>query len=445
MRLVRTLACLTAAALVATGCASSTGDTGPAGAVSLLVFGDPHELAAYRKLEAAYEKAVPGADLRLIEASDRKDLITRLSTSIAGGKPPDLFLMNYRFYGQFAKRNAIEPAHDLLARSTAIHARDFYPQALSAFQVDGKQLCMPQNMSSLVVYYNKALFAKHGVAEPKAGWGWHDMVATAAALTRDANGDVVKGADPDATPGTPVPTGPPPVSYGLGLSPEIIRLAPFIWSNGGTLVDDEKRPTRFAFDEPAIEALSEFIDLRGKHGVVPTDQEVESQDDEARFAAGGLGMLMSSRRSTTTFRKITGFEWDVAPLPAYRTQATVLHSDAYCVTKGSANKAGAWRFVEFALGKEGASIMAETGRTVPSSVEVSRSPAFIDPTKPPRSAQVFLDSIPAIRATPAVSTWPEIEDVANGILENALYYGHQPREVARQLDEQTRSLFERGR
>ncbi|MGQ0842087.1 hypothetical protein [Actinokineospora sp.] len=98
-----------------------------------------------------------------------------------------------------------------------------------------------------------------------------------------------------------------------------------------------------------------------------------------------------------------------------------------------------------ALRGAAATIMAATGRTVPSNVEVSRSPAFLDPTKAPRNAKVFLDSIPTIRATPAVSTWPEIEDVANGILENALYYGHQPRDVARELDEQTRPLFERGR
>ncbi|WP_436500114.1 ABC transporter substrate-binding protein [Actinokineospora sp. HUAS TT18] len=441
MRFARALALLTAAAAVASGCSTEVA-AGP-GQVSLLVFGDPNELAAYRELEAAYERAVPGADLRLIEASDRKDLITKLSTSVAGGNPPDLFLMNYRFYGQFAKRDAIEPVQERLDKSTAIKAADFYPQALSAFQADGKQLCMPQNMSSLVVYYNKTLFAKYGIAEPKAGWSWHDMVATAAGLTRDANGDVAKGVDPDAAPGTP--PGPPPAVYGLGVSPEVIRIAPFVWSNGGTLVDDEKRPTKLSLDGPAVEALSEFIDLRGRHGVVPTDQEVESENDEARFAAGRLGMLMQSRRSTTTFRKITDFEWDVAPLPVFKSPATVLHSDGYCMPKGSSNKAGAWRFVEFALGKEGATIMAKTGRTVPSTMEVAKSPAFLDPGKPPRNASVFLDSIPAIRATPTISTWPEIEDVANGILENALYLGQQPQEVARQLDEQTRSLFERGK
>ena len=82
------------------------------GPVQLLVFGAPEELAAYRTLVDAYKRSVPGSDVQIIEASDRSDLIARLSTSIAGGSPPDVFLMNYRFYGQFATKGAIEPLDD---------------------------------------------------------------------------------------------------------------------------------------------------------------------------------------------------------------------------------------------------------------------------------------------------------------------------------------------
>ena len=87
---------------------------------------------------------------------------------------------------------------------------------------------------------------------------------------------------------------------------------------------------------------------------------------------------------------------------------------------------------------------AATGRTVPSHIGVSTSPAFLGPAQPPRSAKVFLDAIPTVRALPTVSTWPEIEDVTGGILENALYRGDRLDDVIRQLDEQTRPLFARG-
>jgi len=432
-----TLAIGFAAALVAAGCTGQpAADRGSS--IQLLVFGAPEELGAYRTLVSAYQQARPGNEVRLVEASDRTDLITRLSTSIAGGQPPDVFMMNYRFYGQFAAKGAIEPLDDRLRSSTVVKVADYYPVAMDAFRWRGQQLCLPQNVSSLVVYYNKNLFAKYGVPEPKASWTWNEMVATASALTRDANGATVVVTEPEGSPQRPA-------VYGLGVEASIIRLAPFVWSNSGEIVDNPQRPTRFTVDTPqGREALRNLVDLRRTFGVVPTDEEVEAEDDESRFANGRLAMLLSSRRSTTTFRTIEDFSWDVAPLPIYDRQVGILHSDAYCITRGAKDKDGSWRFVEFAMSAEGQRIIAGTGRTVPSHIEVSKSPVFLDTANPPSRAQVFLDVIPTVRAMPTVSTWPEIEDVVQGILENALYRGDNLDQVIRDLDQQTRPLFARG-
>jgi multiple sugar transport system substrate-binding protein len=431
-------AVLTAAVLLLAGCGGAGGgEASPT--VRLLVFGAPEELAAYRTLVDAYAKASNGAEVQLVEASDRADLVTRLSTSIAGGSPPDVFLMNYRFYGQFAAKKAVEPLDDRLAKSTVVKLADLYPQATEAFRWQGRQLCLPQNVSSLAVYYNRTLFAKFGVAEPKAGWTWNDLITTATAMTRNASGAIVRGTETEGG-GARVAT------YGLGVEPTLIRIAPLVWSAGGQIVDDERAPTRFTFDaSPAKDALRDFVSLRLAYGVVPTDEEIEAEDDETRFSNGRLAMLLSSRRVTTTFRTVKGFEWDVAPMPMYgKQQAGILHSDAYCMTSGSKAKDAAWRFMEYAIGPEGQRIIAATGRTVPSNMEVSRSPVFLDPAKPPRNAQVFLDAVPTIRRVPTISTWPEIEDATSGILENALYRGDKLDDVIRQLDEQTRPIFARG-
>ena len=57
---------------------------------------------------------------------------------------------------------------------------------------------------------------------------------------------------------------------------------------------------------------------------------------------------------------------------------------------------------------------------------------------------MFLDQIPRLRAVPVVSTWAEIEDVANGIIEEAYYGGGEALEVAVELTVQTRNLFARA-
>jgi multiple sugar transport system substrate-binding protein len=431
------VACLCA---LCVGCGGSDG--GSSGSIRFLVFGDPPEINAYRTLIDAFAKEEPEIDVQLVEASDRDDLLARLSTSLAGGSPPDLFLMNYRFYGQFAARGVLEPLEPYVEESSEFELDDFFAEAVDAFRWDGEVTCLPQNISSLVVYFNRDLFERFGVEPPKNGMSWNEFLDKARVLTRDERGQPVRGADPDL----PQANTAPAEIYGLGVEPTIIRLAPFIWSNGGDVVDDEETPTRFTLDTPqAREVIQGFFDLRTLHGVVPTDQEVESEDDEARFVNGRLAMLLSSRRSVPTFREAASFDWDIVSLPVFDEPAGILHSDAYCLTKASRAKDAAWRFVEFALGPEGAAVVAETGRTVPSLRSVAESDAFLDPAKKPANSRVFLDGIPAIRRVPTVSTWPEIEDASAGILENGMYLGQPLDAVIDDLDRQTRPLFERGR
>ncbi len=397
---------------------------GDGGAVTVLVAGDPAELQAYRDVVAGFAATDPGFDVRLIEVAERDELIARLSTSIAGGEPPDVFLLNYRYHGQFAAKGQIEPVDPYLEASDVLSREAFFPTALAPFETDGRLMCLPQNVSSLVVYFNRDLFADAGIDEPAAGWTWLDMVAKASELKADRDGDGVVDV------------------WGLGVDPEIIRVAPFVWSNGGELVDDEDAPTRFTLGGArAIEALQRFLDLRALHEVVPTDEDVESRDLETRFLDGALAMLMESRRVTPTFRTITSFTWDVAPLPVLREPAGILHSDAYCMTAASDRHDEAWRFLEFALGPQGQAIAARAGRTVPSLRSVADSEAFLAPGQPPESSRVFLDALPALRAVPHVERWPEVEDAVNALLEEAFYGDGEAVELVAQISAVADPLF----
>ena len=430
---------------VVVGCASQTGSAAaptptptvasseptataaPSEPVTFMVFGDAEELTAYRNIVAAFETEQPGSHVTLVEASDRGDLLTRLSTSFAAGNPPDVFLINYRFYGQFAARGALEPLGPRLDASTSFGTDDIYPEALAAFKFGGVQTCLPQNVSSLAVYYNRDLLEAAGLPDPQPGWRWDEMVAMARTLTKDNDGDGT--AD----------------QYGLGIEPILIRLAPFVWSAGGELVDDPDRPTRLTLDSPeAQRVLANFFDLRLRDGVIPSDVERELEDDEARFLNGRTAMYMDSRRVTPTLRTIIDFDWDVAPLPVFSSLAGILHSDAYCMSAASTRKDQAWRFIEFFLGPEGQRIGSETGRLVPSLREVAESEAFLDPDAKPANSRIWLDVIPSLRSVPAISTWPEIEDATGPLLEAAMYGELPAADLARQLDEATRDAFARA-
>jgi len=432
---------LLSALLCALAVACGGSDGGSSGSVRFLVFGDPAEISAYRALIEAFADEQPDIDVQLVEASDREDLIARLSSSIAGGAPPDLFLMNYRFYGQYASRDVLEPLEPYVSDSSEFEEGDFFPQALDAFRWQGELMCLPQNISSLILYFNRDLFKRFNIPPPRDGMLWNELVVKAQQLTRDENGQQVRGADPDL----PQAGTAQAAIYGLGIEPVIIRLAPFVWSNGGEIVDDTDNPTRFTLDTPqAEEAVAQLFGLRTNFGVVPNDQEIEAEDAETRFINGRIAMYLDSRRAVPGFREAAKFDWDIASLPYYDKPASILHSDAYCMTKAAKAKDAAWRFVEYAVGPEGAPVIAKTGRTVPSLKEVAESDAFLDPSQKPANSKAFLDAIATIQHVPAISTWPEIEDVTDGLLENGMYLGQPPQTVIAEIDRKTRPLFARA-
>jgi multiple sugar transport system substrate-binding protein len=165
-----------------------------------------------------------------------------------------------------------------------------------------------------------------------------------------------------------------------------------------------------------------FVDLQVKHRVVPDAIEEKSESSESRFLNGRLAMILNSRRGVPTYRTITRFDWDVAPLPRHRHRAGILHADAYCLPKASRDKAAAWAFIEFANSPDGQRAIAASGRTVPSLRAVAESPAFLDPGARPRNSQVFLREIPHLHAVPVTPEWVDVEDLAGEELTRA-YYG----------------------
>jgi len=427
MKSMRMISAVLALAMILAACSSkSDGGSDTAGSktkVSVMVAGDPEELKAFEDIVEQFNQEQSDIEASLVEIADSDEMMTKLSTSIAGDAAPNAFVMNYRYIGQFQSKGALTPVGQLLDSSSALKESDFYPGALDAFRFDGVLTCLPMNVSSLVLYYNKDLFAAANLKVPSEGWTWDDMVHAAQVLTTGKGADKV---------------------YGLGVDPQIIRIAPFIWSNGGRVVDSETAPTTFTLSEPkSLHAVQQFFDLRPL-GLVPTAAEADSEDFESRFLNGRLGMIMESRKVVPAFRTITDFGWDVAQLPVIGEPATILHSDAYCMPAAAGNQDATWSFLEFALGERGQQIAVATGRTVPSLKSVAESPAFLDPNAVPANAQAFLDNIPIIQRVPHISTWPEIEDTANGMIEEGFYAGGEATEVAVAVDQATKPMFARA-
>ena len=376
------------------------------GEVSFMVFGDPAELAAYQSLVSAFEEQHPGIAVELIHIPSASDYRARLGVDFAAGDPADVVLINYRRYASLAAMGVLEPLAPYLRRSELISDGDFFSAATDPFRWRGQLMCIPQNISSLVVYYDRDLFDAAGLPYPDDDWTWEEFLATAQALTLDLDGDGTTD------------------QYGLGVEPSIFRLAPFVWGNGGELVVLESglRPIRLALDSRAArEAVEWFVALQTEHGVVPDATAEAAESSESRFLNGRTAMYLDSRRLTPTARQIDGFAWDVAALPTGLQPAGILHTDAYCMAAATEDKEAAWTFIEFANSVEGQTIVAESGRTVPSLVDVAASDVFLDPAAAPANSRVWLDTVDTLRAVPVMAGWVDIEELTGDELERAFY------------------------
>lgn len=392
--------------------------------VTLMVSGDPAELVAYQSLVEAFQGAYPEVRVALTHVPGDSAYRQKLAMLFAAGNPPDVMLLNYRRYPQFAVSGGLQPLTEFFDASDVFALDDFFPAAIEAFIWQGELWCVPQNLSSLVVYYNQTLFDRAGIAYPNPNWTWNEFLNTARALTLDNNGNGV------------------PEQYGAGIDPSLYRLAPFVWQNGGEIVDNPLAPTRLTLSsQPALAALTWFTELQTLWHVVPNQLEEQSESSQSRFLNARAAMFFSSRRFTPTLRASVHFKWDVAPLPQGAATASILHSDGYCMSANTKNPQAAWTLIEFANSPEGQKLMLATGRTVPSLRVVAESEAFLQPQAAPLSSRVFVDSAQTLRRVPLHPQWIAIEEAASNEIKRAFYGIITPEEAARLADERTRERF----
>jgi multiple sugar transport system substrate-binding protein len=364
-------------------------------AITFQVTGDPEETRVYKELAAQYERDT-GNTVKVVEVPERDVHLAKLTTSFSAGKQPEVFLLNYRYLGGFAARGVIDPAGPRLDASDAFARQDFYEIPMKAFEYEGALQCVPQNASSLVVYYNADLFAAAGIEPPGDSWTYDEFARAAEQLTRDGK-------------------------HGVGLDLSTIRAAPWVWAAGGELVDDLEQPTRFLFDTPEGRRGLEHVIALQENGWAPSADEADAQGVDERFMEGTVAMFLSSRRDVPVLRQITDFEWDVAPFPTDREAASVLHSDGFCLSKHE-NADAAWEWVEYALGASGQEVLAASGRSVPSMKAVAESPLFLEPTDPPANSKVFVDALSQMHQLPVTKNWSEVEGLTDDVL-TELYYG----------------------
>ncbi|HET7771282.1 MAG TPA: extracellular solute-binding protein, partial [Chloroflexota bacterium] len=214
--------------------------------------------------EADVLKVLPNVKLGMIPTNDPVGKLTTLS---AGGTPADVVWAGIEV-AQHAHAGLIVALDDLIAKDRGFQAKEFFPQAIEAYQYKGKTWGIPYGLTTHVIAYNKALLDKNGVKAPTKDWTIADFVNNAKRMTSTA--------------------GPDPQTHAWG--GWITHLYTAIWMHGGQVYD--KGFTKSVMDQPnAVAALQFYYDQGfGAQKYAPTSNTSHRAGLNPMFGDGRLAM-----------------------------------------------------------------------------------------------------------------------------------------------------------
>lgn len=160
------------------------------------------------------------------------------------------------------------------------------------------------------------------------------------------------------------------------------------------------------------------------YGICPSPSSIGKDSDKTNtFQQGGIAMLVDGRWNVVNFRKVlgeipgqhkqNGFEWDVAPLPMYKTyyeegdelpadkevgdikvhgiEAGHSGSMALSINAKSNKKTAAWFFCEYIGGEIGQTAQSKSGFAIPSQIKLANdNEIFLQTDRNPRNSRAFL-------------------------------------------------------
>jgi multiple sugar transport system substrate-binding protein len=393
------------------------------------VWGNAAEVAAYRHAVDSYNETSEVVDATLVSWPDADSMLADIRS---GAASPDLYLLPRADLAETIAAGRNRPLLDLLdARGVGL-GDNYSRNAIAAFSSDDALQCMPYTISPMVMYYNTDLIDFGALAEqdqevPREDGRWSLAAFRAAAE---------------------MATKPRQRTRGFYIEPTIEGLAPFIYSGGGQVFDDDVDPTSLALGEDeSVEAMTRTLEVLRDSKLTPTADQLRRKSPVELFEDGRLGMIAGYRDLTPRLRKVEGLHFDVLPMPTLDTPATVGELNGLCIAEGPQPQVErAADFLVHVTSEESVGLLAEAGTVVPANLPVAFGPAFTQPGRQPQRSMVFTANQRYIRLWPLIESGPELEALAMpGLTTLATAPVLSPAEIDEtldQIDEDSRPILD---
>lgn len=359
--------------------------------IRIMHWGGQQEMAAISKILKELKKE-KGIDADQDRAPSGNPYMEKVLTQIAGGSPPDVLFVEVNNFKEFALRGVLEDLTPYLEKDKTINIKDYYPEIIDRFKVNGRLYVIPRDIAPIcVVYYNKKIFDEAGIKYPTDDWDWNQFLEISKKLVKkDTKGNIIQ----------------------FGYLDEWPIWEVWAYTNGGRLVDNVKKPEKCVMDsKETMEGIQFRADLIHRYKVMPQPAQIVysgSFDASGMFMSGKVGMFYSGIWKTPFFREIKTFDWDVVMFPkgpkGHRNFPT--GGSGYAIVKQSKHKKEAWEIVKRLSGEQGQKDLAVIGLLQPAIKKLAESPVFLDGI--PKHKDIVLKAVPDIIFYPFYEKWEEI-------------------------------------
>lgn len=385
--------------------------------ITFLGRGTAQERAIYDEVMQDFMKEHKDIEVDTVwEAGDAIALFEKLQVMAAGGAAPDVFWVHSYHVADLAALKALYPLDELIAADKQFGLDAYFAPPVREFQSEGRQVALPRETSSLVLYYNQDRFDEAGLVAPDKTWTWATLLAAARKLT-GGEGAVRKW-------GFHAPT-----YHGYDLT--------VVWQNEGEFLTADRKKSA-VLNPRTIEAYQWIYNLMYKEKVAPTAAELGNTSVFSAFQSGRIGMMYEIRATSMVLNGVK-FNYDVAVLPQGRTRATRIASSGHAIYAGTKHPQEAWELLKYLSGTKAETLFARGGLSIPALQAVALSEAFLSPNVNPAHDEAFLESLLVGRPEPITRNWFSIVREKNAIMAN-LWNGQKPVEtVLQELDQRINS------
>ena len=251
---------------------------------------------------------------------------------------------------------------------------NYYEGPVNSCTLDGKLYGVPFGSNDLVLFYNEDMLKEAGCEVPTT---WDELLEAAKATTTDTVSGFAHCA--------------------LQNEEGTFNFLPWVWSTGATSYEINS--------EGGIKALTFEKELVDSGAMTKEAINWTQGDTMHQFIAGNLAMMINGTWQIPTMREeVPDLNWNVAPIPQDKEQASGLGGENYAVIAGG-NEDAAVKFLEFATTPETCLYMMNAMGYISADSTIAEGQFEGDAVY-----QVFVDEMQYAHARGPLPEWPSISD-----------------------------------